>query len=265
MYSVAAPVRASHLRSSLATNSGPLSERMYSRMPCSIIASASTSIRLAGINNGNALMRDEQTGTIWQQSTGQAIFGPLKGTQLGLIHSDELTFGLWRKEQPQGLVLKPDSPYASDYETKDWEKHIEETHVVIDTAKSGVAPHELMLGVTAMGSSKAYPVKTILAAKLIQDGVAGEPILILVGPDKASIRVFQARLGEELTFVPAQDAGQPGKDGIVQDAQTASVWNFQGCAIEGKLIGECLKQLDSNKDYWFDWMNHHPGSAVFRN
>ena len=221
--------------------------------------------KLSGINNGNALMRDEETGSIWQQSTGQAIFGQLKGSQLHLIRSDELTFGLWRKEQPQGLVLKPDSPYASDYETKDWEKHIETTHTVIDTRQSGILPHELMLGVTAAGSSKAYPVKSILGAKLIQDEIAGDSVLILVGPDKVSIRVFEARPGEDLTFVPVQDAGQPGKDGIVQDAQTASIWNFQGCAIEGTLAGHCLKQLDSNKDYWFDWLNHHPGSAVFRN
>jgi hypothetical protein len=221
--------------------------------------------RLAGINNGNALMRDEETSSIWQQSTGQAIFGPLQGRQLELIHSDELTFGLWRMEQPQGLVLKPDSPYASDYETKDWERHVETTRTVVDTRHSGISPHELMLGVTDAGSSKAYPVRSILAAGLIQDEIAGDSVLILLGPDKASIRVFQARLGDELTFVPTQDAGQAGKDGIAQDAQTATVWNFQGCAIDGKLAGHCLKQLDANKDYWFDWMNHHPGSAVFRN
>lgn len=34
--------------------------------------------RLAGINNGNALIRDEETGSIWQQSTGELIFGALK-------------------------------------------------------------------------------------------------------------------------------------------------------------------------------------------
>ena len=38
--------------------------------------------RLAGINNGNALMRDEETSSIWQQSTGEAIFGLLKGKHL---------------------------------------------------------------------------------------------------------------------------------------------------------------------------------------
>jgi hypothetical protein len=49
---------------------------------------------LAGINNQNFLMRDEQTGTFWQQISGRAISGPLAGRSLQLIPSDELTLGL---------------------------------------------------------------------------------------------------------------------------------------------------------------------------
>jgi Protein of unknown function (DUF3179) len=221
--------------------------------------------RLAGINNGNALMRDEETSSIWQQSTGQAIFGAFKGRQLELIHSDELTFSLWRAEQPKGLVLKPDAPYESEYETKDWEQHIEKTHTVIDTRKSGIAPHELMLGMMVSGESKAYPVKSILAAKIIQDEIAGTPVLIVVGPDQASIRVFQVdSTGEAMTFVPLESGSQTGVSGLMKDAATDSVWDFHGCAIQGKLAGHCLKPLDANKDYWFDWMNHHPATSVFK-
>jgi len=222
--------------------------------------------RLAGINNGNALMRDEETSSIWQQSTGKAIFGALKGRQLALIHSDELTFSQWRKEEPNGLVLKPEARYAAEYEPKDWEKHIEKTPTVVDTSKSGVSPHELMLGVMVSGQSKAYPVKSILSAKLIQDRIVGNPVLILVGPDDASIRVFRARLAEQpMTFVPIADSGQPDEYAVMQDAETASTWNFQGCAVAGKLAGQCLTPLDANKDYWFDWMNHHPHTSIFRN
>jgi len=221
--------------------------------------------RLAGINNGNALMRDEETSSIWQQSTGQAIFGPFKGRQLDLIHSDELTFSLWRTEQPKGLVLKPDATYESEYETKDWEQHIEKTHTVIDTRKSGIAPHELMLGMIFGGETKAYPVKSILAAKLVQDEVAGTPVLIVVGPDRASMRVFQVNsTGEAMTFVPLDNGSGPGTNGLMKDVATESVWDFQGCAIQGKLNGHCLKQLDASKDYWFDWMNHHPTTSVFK-
>ena len=49
---------------------------------------------LAGINNQNFLMRDDQTGSYWQQVSGIAIAGPLKGRALKLIPADEVTFGL---------------------------------------------------------------------------------------------------------------------------------------------------------------------------
>jgi hypothetical protein len=216
--------------------------------------------RLAGINNGNALLRDEQTGTIWQQSTGEAIFGPLKGRQLELVPSDELTFALWRREQPQGQVLKPDVPYEPEYDPKDWERHVVATRTVVDTTRSGIAPHQLMIGVTVDGQSKAYPIEAILAAKLIQDRVEGLPVVVVVGADGASIRAFNATMddGGTLTF-----AGGEGETAM-RDAQTGSAWNFQGCAVEGKFAGRCLKQIDAHKDYWFDWMNHHPRSAVFK-
>jgi hypothetical protein len=220
--------------------------------------------RLAGINNGNALMRDTETSSIWQQSTGQAIFGPLKGRQLGLIHSDELTFALWRKEQPTGIVLKPDAKYSARYEDRDWEKEVEKTHTVVDTRQSGIAPHELMLGITSNGHSKAYPVKAILSAKLIQDQIAGDPILLVVGSDNASIRSFKGNLaGSPMTFFLLPDTVQVNGNGAMRDAETQSVWNFEGCAISGTLSGKCLTPVDANKDYWFDWMNHHSSTAVF--
>ena len=222
--------------------------------------------RLAGINNGNAFIRDDETRTIWQQSTGHAIFGHFKGRQLELIHSDELTFSLWRSERPNGLVLLPDAKYVQEYDSKDWEAEVEKTHVVIDTRKSGIPPHELMLGIAGLGQSKAWPVKSILAARSIQDRFAGSPILILVGPDQASIRVFQAHIAEQpLTFVPSETTNQFANSGIMQDTETGSIWNFQGCATAGKLAGKCLEPMDAAKDYWFDWMNHHPSTLVFKN
>jgi hypothetical protein len=211
--------------------------------------------RLAGINNGNALLRDEETSSVWQQSTGEAIFGPLRGQHLKLIHSSEVTFALWRKEQPLGDVLKPDAPYLPEYEKKGWETYVEKTPAMIDTSKTGIKPHQLMLGVTVAGKNKAYPINSILEAKLIQDNVADSPVLLVVGPDGSSIRVFEAA---ELTFARGEG------DKVMQDAETGSRWNFQGCAVDGKLAGRCLREIDAYKDYWFDWMNHHPETGVFK-
>jgi hypothetical protein len=113
----------------------------------------------------------------------------------------------------------------------------------------------LMMGVTVAGKNKAYPIKSILAAKLIQDEVANSAVLLVVGPDGTSIRVFEAA---ELTFARGEG------DRVMQDAETGSGWNFQGCAVDGNLAGRCLKEINTHKDYWFDWMNHHPETGVFK-
>ena len=70
---------------------------------------------LAGINNQNFLMRDDETGTYWQQVSGAAVSGPFKGRNLVLVSSDELTFGLWKTEQPHGTLVKDDAKFISEY------------------------------------------------------------------------------------------------------------------------------------------------------
>jgi Protein of unknown function (DUF3179) len=138
---------------------------------------------------------------------------------------------------------------------------VERTRAVVDTSKSGVRAHQLMVGVTFSGENKAYPIETIFAEKVIQDRVGGEPILVVVGPDGASIRVFEGTVpGKDVALTFVRGSG----DVVMSDTQTGSGWNFQGCAVTGEFAGQCLKEIDSHKDYWFDWMNHHPESSVFK-
>jgi hypothetical protein len=215
--------------------------------------------RLAGIRDDNALLSDEETSSIWQQSTGVAIYGPLQGKRLELMHSDELTFALWRTEQPRGFILKPNVELASHYEKKGWEKDVEEDSSAIDTSRSGIRPRELMLGIATASASKAFPLKEVLSARLIQDRVGADTVLLVVGPDNVSVRAFRSQ--PNTTFLRAD----PVVNGVMTDAETSSVWNFTGCAVSGRLTGQCLQPLDVVKDYWFDWLNHHPSTGVLRN
>ena len=89
--------------------------------------------RLAGINNQNFLMRDEETGSFWQQISGKAISGPYRGRQLELRPADELTFSLWRSENPRGRVLRPVEEFASKYEDKDWDRKMRNRPTVVST------------------------------------------------------------------------------------------------------------------------------------
>jgi Protein of unknown function (DUF3179) len=157
------------------------------------------SFHLAGINNQNFLMRDDQTGTFWQQISGRAISGPLAGSRLELVYSDELTFGLWRNEQPNGTVLKPVPKYAAGYEAKNWDIRMAKVRTVLDFPDTGLRSRDLVLGIEASGISRAYPVARILSAKLIEDRLGSQPILIVLGPDERSIRVFKAPAHQGVT------------------------------------------------------------------
>ena len=50
---------------------------------------------------------------------------------------------------------------------------------------------------------------------------------------------------------------------VLIDSATGSQWNFQGCAVSGRLEGRCLERVDAIKDYWFDWRHYNPDTTVF--
>ena len=213
---------------------------------------------LAGINNQNFLMRDEQTGTYWQQISGVAIAGPLKGRTLPLIHSDEISWKTWRVEQPAGKVLAPVKQFASEYEDKDWDKKMDKTPVVIHFPKSGLKMREQVFGVSEGDASRAYPVAKVLASKLVLDRFGQKSLVLVVADDGLSVRAFY-------NLSPPRDFYRltGNQEGILTDAQTGSKWNFQGCAVEGSEKSRCLEPIRMIKDYWFDWKNYHPQTTVF--
>jgi hypothetical protein len=216
---------------------------------------------LAGINNQNFLMRDEQTGTYWQQISGRAVSGPLAGRTLTLVPSDELGFALWKSEEPQGTVVRDVKAYASEYSPKDWDVKMAKAPTVLSFREHGMQQRDIVMGVAAFGASRAFRYDAVVREKLVMDHVGLEPVMLAAGTDGVSIRVFRRRIaGAE----PAPDfyrvVGQPA---LFLDSATGSGWNFQGCAISGKLQGTCLERVEVIKDYWFDWRNYHPDTSIF--
>ena len=99
-------------------------------------------------------MRDEETGSYWQQVTGAAIAGPLKGCTAHVVPQDELSFALWKKEQPNGTVLAPLPRYAAKYEKATWENEVAKLPTVIHGTKGTLADRETIIGVVSNGAAK---------------------------------------------------------------------------------------------------------------
>jgi len=214
---------------------------------------------LAGINNENFLMRDEETGTWWQQITGRAIYGPMQGSQLDAVLSDELTYVTWKQEAPNGQVLAPVAKDSKEYES-DWEPEVAKLPVVVSFPGTPLQSRDVVIGMEINGVSRAYPLDAILKEAVVQDRLGGEPILLAVGPDEKSVRAFVSRVrGSDIELFRNTSGSW-----TLTDSSSASQWNFQGCAVSGPMQGECLQELSALKDYWFDWRNYHADTSIYK-
>ncbi len=209
---------------------------------------------LAGIHNQNFLMRDEESGSFWQQVSGRCVAGPMKGAQLLRVHSDELTLAQFVAEAPGGSVLLGDPAFAAEYEPN-WEEGVARLPTVVDTGDTGLGPRTLIAGVEVGGQARAYLAESLAREPVLLDEIGDTPLLVWSRGGR-TLRVFERKLdGVALLFGPAGE-------GRVRDADSGSEWDFRGCATSGPRAGQCLRAVQVLWDYWFDWREYHPGTSV---
>ena len=219
------------------------------------------SFRLIGINNQNFLMQDDQTGSWWQQITGEALHGPLKGRKLELVFHDEISFADWKGENPRGRVLKPDDSAPWRRFSENWEENTARLPVVTPVGKGEpLKPREVILGMRLGGEAKAYPLPVLQKQSPVEDVVGGVPVILVVGEDGRSVRAFDRRLdGQEIHLFR-----KPGATPLrLVDAGTGSEWTFAGEAASGPLQGKKLGKVYVLKDYWFDWKAYNSKTEVY--
>lgn len=225
----------------------------------SVVNGQTLKFHLAGINNQNFIMRDEETGSWWQQITGEAIQGNFKGQQLTPVASDEISFGIWKRENPNGRVLRPDENIAAQGKYAPWEESVAKMPVnIVTKLDETLSPRELIVGIELNGKSKAYPFSAIEKQNPIIDTVGETDIVIVLGEDGKSVRAFKRKIdGKKLEFY-----AKPGSRELV-DAETGSTWDFSGRAVSGALAGQQLKPVTILKDYWFDWKTYNTETQLY--
>jgi len=221
--------------------------------------------RLIGVNNQNFIMTDEETGSWWQQVTGEAILGPLKGRKLERMPFEQVSFALWAAENPDSSMLPAEEKYAELYGSNVLERG-EDRDGEFMAFPVGSDPDdplelgELLVAVQLPGVEKAYSMRTLRAQSPIADRVAGRDILLVLGGDDESVRCFDRQLGERTLelFLKTETEGV-----VLIDTESGSEWDFSGTAISGPLAGERLDRWPLYSDYWFDWKAFHPDGPVY--
>jgi len=218
----------------------------------------------AGVVAGNEVFKDRETGSRWQQSSLEAISGPLQGARLQLYPFLLTSWQEWRRLHPETLVLKPLPGYAERIPEKN--KQIREGLTGEGAAPEDVTyrddrlkPKTMVLGIDVDGASKAFPLDALRRVRTINDVLAGKPVVVVHQPASDTTTAFVARAnGKPLTF----DAAAPDASALV-DRETGSRWNAYGLCVSAPLKGSTLETIILEPEYWFAWSEFHRGTAIY--
>ena len=217
-----------------------------------IVNGKQETFRLVGMDHFNAVFEDATTKSWWQQATGMAITGPLKGNVLKIFPSSQLTLDAWLRQYPKSLVMKPDTVFMDNYfGLEDYDKGTMRSSLVRRDLASWQR-NSWVIGVINNYSSKAYDWNELLQKKIIQDSVDGMPILLTIENDSASFHVYDRRVDDTtLSFQVS------GNQDLLVDEKTRSSWNMDGVCIRGLLAGKKLLPVQSYNEFWHSWQTFH--------
>ncbi len=136
--------------------------------------------------------------------------------------------------------------------------------VVFAQGTSEQLPAEtLVIGLTAAGQAKAYPLRLLAYHHQVQDQVGGQPVLVTYCVMCRTGKVFRAEAaGEPLEL---ELVGAYRYNSVYRDRGTGSWW-FQadGRAAVGPLAGEQLSELRTDQMTLGRWLELHPDSDVLQ-
>ena len=217
--------------------------------------------RLAGINNQNFLMQDEETGSWWQQISGFAIAGPLQGKRLTRVFHDEVAFRIWAAEHPTSQVLVPANDSAWIAFSTNWEEETARYPVPTRARLTdSLPPRTIVAGLELNGDARAWTMEALQRQQVIIDRVGGQTVAVVLGDDGKSVRAFSPEVDGKFVELFVVPGSVPLR---LRDGTSGSTWDFSGLALDGPLAGKRLAPLAVLKDYWFNWKNYHPNGRLY--
>ena len=217
------------------------------------------------MQNGNEVHKDVETGSRWQQSTGEAMSGPLKGKTLTLYPFLMTTWKEWRTRYPNTTILKPEPGYLERVAIMRPRQKQNFRSGEGPAAKGAfgkddrLRPREMIAGLAVGNETMAFPISALSAVRVVNERVGGVPVVVIHQPSADTTTAFESQVkGKTLRF----QAANADATSIV-DTDTHSTWDPYGLSIAGPMKGTQLKPLILIPEFWFAWSQFRPGTRLF--
>jgi hypothetical protein len=142
--------------------------------------------KVFGVWRKNMVMRDQQTGSIWQQATGEAIDGPLRGSQLQVMPAWETTWGTLSSAYPQAAYALGPEKFTGLIPRHVLQHMLGITYWAtldgLSAADLRLPPHQIVIGLVVNGAARAYPLNVLQGTTNLIDQLGNEAIQLVYSP-----------------------------------------------------------------------------------
>ena len=206
----------------------------------------------------NKLMYDRNTNTLWEQYTGEPVWGDLVGSgiQLDILPVVHTTYDEWLAQHPDTLVLDIETGHFRDYrEGAAYAGYFASSGLMFPVPdRSGpLAVKDSVYAVRLNGEVVGYPILLLGEVGFVQDEIGGDPVVVFATPDRTGGRAYAA--GAERFVLYDIEGGSAV-------TENGSRWSV----TEGALIsesGEELERLPGHNSFWFALVNHAPRFRLY--
>lgn len=208
--------------------------------------------RLVGMDHFNAMFEDAGTKSWWQQATGIAITGPLKGKQLPEFPSAQMRLGDWQVLHQASLTMQPDPTFRAKYDSL---KGYDEGTIggSLEKRDSGSWKFKSwVVGLTWEGKTKAYDWNRLVKDRIILDTIGKTQLLLTITPDNRSFHALQKPDSLQFHYDTTRH--------LLQEVKTGSHYRLDGECIDCPVMGTRLTPVQAYQEFWHSWKNFHPGT-----
>jgi hypothetical protein len=228
------------------------------------------------LRNSDMVMYDRQTESWWQQFTGEGIVGEYNEVLLDILPSRVIGFLQFAERYPDGLVMSRETGFDRQYGINPYVGYdqTEDPFLFSGELDTRLSATQHVLAGTLNDIDMAYPFTILSEQHIINDTIGDSSVVVFWQPgvasslersiidnsrDMGTATLYSRQLedGQVLEFVWNADTQ------TITDAQTGSVWNLFGEAIEGKLVGTTLQQQRFAPHFWFAWVAFHPETLIY--
>ncbi len=210
--------------------------------------------------DGNSVLVDRNTGSLWLQTMGIAFDGPLAGRGLPLVPVFWTTWGAAKQVYPDASVLSTPLGSRKPYGRDPYGSYLKQgTYYDNDVLAYAVQysdirlPHKAqVIGLEYNSVRIAIDVNYVKKNGAVNFFIGDSPLLAVHDMKLDVVRIFNRHVWDKPSLFVLEN-------GQLIDIGTKTTWDAStGQALQGNMSGATMQQFYGIYSMWFNWYNINP-------